>query len=119
MTDTTLIERAKVARLPRPKYESTWEIDPDFLLSVTHDIEKQGWDAEMEVVELAMLAAERDLAPVDAIAAREARDRQVRNEALREAAKAAGAYIETNAGKHERYVAQRAILALIEGETDE
>ena len=46
-------------KLPRPDGNSTWTLDPDFVMRVARDIQRQhGWDACMEVVELAMLAAE-------------------------------------------------------------
>jgi len=71
----------------------------------------------------------RDLTPADAIAAREARDRQVREEALREAAAKAewvsDAGVDDPVGHYrDGYadgagMAEQAILALIEGETDE
>ena len=63
----------------------------------------------------------RDLTPADAIAAREARDRQVRNEALREAAKEAAARDWGESDPRDRLARQIAkdILALIEGEPDE
>lgn len=47
-----------MAKLPRAPSTSDWDLDPKFVLQVTHEIEHQGWEATMEVVELAMLAAE-------------------------------------------------------------
>jgi hypothetical protein len=51
--------------LPRPEYVSTWTLDPGFVERVTREINRDGWEATMEVVELAMLAAERALAEGD------------------------------------------------------
>lgn len=51
--------------LPRPEYGSTWTLDPGFVERVTREINRDGWEATMEVVELAMLAAERALAEGD------------------------------------------------------
>lgn len=62
---------AMAERLPRPKDASIWTLDPDFVMKVTHDIDREGWEATMEVVELAMLEAERALTPPDATAALE------------------------------------------------
>lgn len=46
--------------LPRPDGASTWKLDPEFVMDVAHAIQREeGWDTSMEVVELAMLAAER------------------------------------------------------------
>jgi hypothetical protein len=52
-----------VRKLPRPDGASTWTLDFDFVEEVTKQIRGEGWDATMEVVELAMLAAEKFIAP--------------------------------------------------------
>ena len=49
-----------MADLPRAPQGSTWTLDPQMLIDVAHSIELNGgWEASMEVVELAMLEAER------------------------------------------------------------
>ena len=86
-------------------------------------VDHHGW-TRSELAEMI-----RSRAPADAIAAREARDRQVREEALREAAAKAewvsDAGVDDPVGHYrDGYadgagMAEQAILALIEGETDE
>jgi hypothetical protein len=58
---TAALDEIEAARLPRPECASTWTLDPKFVMQVTHEINRIGWDTCMEVVELAMLAAERAL----------------------------------------------------------
>lgn len=49
-----------MANLPRAPQGSTWTLDPQMLMDVAHSIQlSEGWEASMEVVELAMLEAER------------------------------------------------------------
>lgn len=51
-----------MAELPRASKDSTWDLDPNMVMKVSHEIERNhGWEATMEVVELAMLAAEKIL----------------------------------------------------------
>ena len=54
-----------MAELPRAPAGSTWELDPQMLMGVSHDIERQGWEATMEVVEMAMLEAEKMLTQME------------------------------------------------------
>jgi len=63
----------------------------------------------------------RALTPADALAAREARDRKVREEALREAAAIIGAYDENRTCSEccDVTAINEAVTALIEGDTDE
>ena len=48
--------------LPRPDGASTWKLDPEFVMHVTRAIQiEDGWDTSLEVVETAMLAAEKHM----------------------------------------------------------
>jgi len=63
-----------VTLLPRPDGASTWTLDPEFVAKVSHAIQREdGWETTMEVVQLAMLAAEKhilELFPIPSLSTR-------------------------------------------------
>ena len=68
MTDKVDISPEEVELLPRPDCASTWTLDPQFVMDVANTIQREdGWDTTMEVVELAMLAAEKSILETAAI----------------------------------------------------
>ena len=47
-------------KLPRAKQSKLgWTIDPEVLMAVNNEVHQAGWDSCLEMVEVAILAAER------------------------------------------------------------
>lgn len=58
--EVSVQEAAKL--LPRNEGDGGWVLDTDLTFGVSAEIQRAGWDCTPEIVELAMLAAERALA---------------------------------------------------------